>query len=130
MARFETGDGKQFRPLVLKDGRWRAQGLPEARPLFNLPTILQRQDALVLVCEGEKAAAAASKRFPHVVATTSMHGAQSPHKTDWSPLKDRSVTVWPDHDKAGSDFAKKAAKLAQDAGACFGADREASGWVA
>ncbi len=117
VARFETGDGKQFRPLVLKDGRWRAQGLPEPRPLFNLPTILQRQDALVLVCEGEKAAVAASKRFPHVVATTSMHGAQSPHKTAWSPLKDRSVTVWPDHDKAGSDFAKKAAKLAQDAGA-------------
>ena len=78
VARFETGDGKQFRPLVLKDGRWRAQGLPEPRPLFNLSTILQRQDALVLVCEGEKAAVAASKRFPHVVATTSMHGAKSP----------------------------------------------------
>ena len=117
VARFETGDGKQFRPLVLIDGRWRAQGLPEPRPLFNLPAILERQDALVLVCEGEKATEAASKRFPHLVATTSMHGAQSPHKTDWSPLKDRRVTVWPDHDKAGADFAKRVAKLAQDAGA-------------
>ena len=117
MARFETEDGKQFRPLVLIDGRWRAQGLPEPRPLFNLPAILERQDALVLVCEGEKAAEAASKRFPQFVATTSMHGAKSPRKTDWSPLKDRSVTVWPDHDKAGVDFAKKVAKLAQDAGA-------------
>ena len=117
VARFETGDGKQFRPLVLIDGRWRAQGLPEPRPLFNLPAILERQDALVLVCEGEKAAEAASKRLPHLVATTSMHGAQSPHKTDWSPLKDRRVTVWPDHDKAGANFAKRVAKLAQDAGA-------------
>ena len=117
MARFETKDGKQFRPLVLVDGRWRAQGLPEPRPLFNLPTILERQDALVLVCEGEKAAEAVSKRFPHFVATTSMHGAKSPRKTDWSPLKDRSVTVWPDHDKAGSGFAQKVAKLTQDASA-------------
>ena len=117
VARFETGDGKQFRPLALKDGGWRVLGLPAPRPLFNLPAILDRQDALVLVCEGEKAAEAASKRFPHLVATTSMHGAQSPHKTDWSPLKDRRVTVWPDHDKAGADFAKRVAKLAQDAGA-------------
>ena len=117
VARFETGDGKQFRPLALKDSRWRVQGLPAPRPLFNLPAILRRQDAPVLVCEGEKAAAAASKRFPHVVATTSMHGAKSPHKTDWSPLEAKSVTVWPDNDKAGATFARKAAKLAQDAGA-------------
>ena len=117
VARFETGDGKRFRPLVLKDGRWSAQGLPAPRPLFNLPTILQRLDAPVLVCEGEKAAEAASKRFPHVVATTSMHGAKSPHKTDWLPLESRHVTVWPDNDKAGATFARKAAKLAQDAGA-------------
>ena len=108
VARFETGDGKQFRPLVLKDGRWRAQGLP---------AILRRQDAPVLVCEGEKAAEAASKRFPHVVATTSMQGAKSPHKTDWSSLEAKSVTVWPDNDKAGATFARKAAKFAQDAGA-------------
>ena len=117
VARFETEDGKQYRPLVLKDGHWRAQGLPEPRPLFNLPTILERQDALVLVCEGEKVAEAASKRFPHFVATTSMHGAKSPHKTDWLPLEGRHVTVWPDHDKSGADFAKKVAKLSQDAGA-------------
>ena len=48
-----------------------------------------------------------------------MHGAKSPHTTDWSPLKDRSVTVWPDHDKPGAEFSKKAAKLAQDAGAAW-----------
>ena len=117
VARFETKDGKQFRPLVLNDGHWRAQGLPEPRPLFNLPAILERQDVPVLVCEGEKAVEAASKRFPHLVATTSLHGAQSPHKTDWSPLEDRNVTVWPDHDKAGSGFAQKVAKLTQDASA-------------
>ena len=117
VARFETEDGKQFRPLTLKDGRWRAQGLPAPRPLFNLLTILERRDVPVLVCEGEKAAEAASKRFRHVVATTTMHGAKSPHKTDWSPLKDRNVTVWPDNDEAGTHYAKKVAKLTQDAGA-------------
>ncbi len=117
VARFETQGGKEFRPLVLKYGRWRAAGLPPPRPLFSLQSILDRPGVPVLVCEGEKTAEAAARRFPDTVATTLMHGAKSPHKTDWSPVKDRHVTVWPDHDEAGVGFAENVARLAEQAGA-------------
>ncbi|MEA2069469.1 MAG: hypothetical protein U9P12_09740 [Verrucomicrobiota bacterium] len=41
-----------------------------------------------------------------IAATTAMNGAQSPpEKTDWSPLADKSVTIWPDNDTAGQDYA-------------------------
>ena len=116
-ARFETANGKTFRPLMLQDGRWRARGLPQPYPLFNLPGILAPPDAPVLVCEGEKAAEAAAKRFPDMVATTPMHGAKSPHKSDWSVLEGRQVTVWPDADEAGARFADTVARLATQAGA-------------
>ena len=117
VARFESQGGKEFRPLVFKDGHWRAAGLPPPRPLFNLPGILDRPDAPVLVCEGEKATEAAAGRFSDTVATTPMHGAKSPHKTDWAPVKGREMTVWPDNDEAGAGFAEKVTRLAEQAGA-------------
>ena len=117
VARFETVSGKTFRPLMLQGGCWRAVGLPQPYPLFNLPGILARPDAPVLVCEGEKAAEAASKLFPDMVVTTPMHGAKSPHKTDWSVLKARDVTIWPDADEPGAGFADTVARLAREAGA-------------
>ena len=82
-----------------------------------MPGILARPDAPILVCEGEKAAEAASKLFPDMVVTTPMHGAQSPHMTDWSPLEGRKMTVWPDADEAGAGFASHVARLAREAGA-------------
>jgi hypothetical protein len=95
---------------------WRAKGIPEPRPLYRLPDLLARPDAPILVCEGEKTVEAAAKRFPDYVVTTPMHGARSPHKTDWLPLAGRAVTIWPDHDDAGRDFANKVAILATAAG--------------
>jgi putative DNA primase/helicase len=46
-----------------------------------------------------------------------MHGAKSPAKTDWAPVNARPVTIWPDHDQPGADFARSVAKLADEAGA-------------
>ena len=116
-ARFDTANGKTFRPLTLRDGCWQARGLPQPYPLFNVPGILARPDAPVLVCEGEKAAEVAAGQFPDTVATTPMHGAKSPHKTDWSVIEGRDVTVWPDADEAGMRFADRVARLATQAGA-------------
>ena len=117
IARFETKDGKTFRPLVLKGGRWRAEDFPKPYPLYNLPSLLSRPDALVLVSEGEKAAEAAANLFPDVVTTTAVHGAKSPGKSDWAPLKARSVSIWPDNDEAGANYAAEVAGLAKAAGA-------------
>ena len=116
-ARFETNGGKAFRPLVRDNGRWRVRGLPKPYPLFRLPDLIARPDVPVLIVEGEKAAHAAGHRLPEMVAITSMHGAKSPRKTDWSPLKHRTVTVWPDADAAGAGYADTVARLARDAGA-------------
>jgi len=127
VARFEIveGDGnldKQFLPITycdLGDGRrgWSAKGIPAPRPLYNLVELVARPDAPVLVVEGEKTADAAKALFLDFVVITSMHGAKSPAKTDWSPLATRNVTIWPDNDDEGKKFADTVAGLARSAGA-------------
>ncbi len=113
---------KEIRPVCyceLGDGRraWRSAGMPCPRPLYQLPGILARPDARVLVVEGEKAADAAAKLFPELVATTPPHGAQSPHKADWESLRGRHVAVWPDSDEAGGKYAETVSRLCTDSGA-------------
>lgn len=127
VARFDftAEDGtpaKEVLPLAFCDlgnGRrgWRSKGIPAPRPLYSLPELAGQPDALVIVTEGEKAADAAAGLFPDLVTTTPMHGAKSPHKTDWSPLAGRRVVIWPDHDEPGASFAHAVAHLATDAGA-------------
>lgn len=122
---FTTEDGapdKDVLPLTFCDlgnGKraWRSKGIPDPRPLYRLHELVTRPDALVIVTEGEKAADAAAGLFPDLVSTTPMHGAKSPHKTDWSPLAGRRVVVWPDHDTPGAEFADAVADLATKAGA-------------
>lgn len=109
LYRFEPQAGlerKQFMPLTYckhESGQyqWRWQGLPEPRPLYNLHQITKRKDDFVIVCEGEKAADAASALYPDAVVTTMLNGSQSVAKTDWTPLKERVVWLWPDNDVAG-----------------------------
>lgn len=115
----------------LPDGArgWRAAGLPDPRPLYRWPELLARPDAVVIVTEGEKAADAAAYLFPDAVATTAMHGAKSPHLTDWSPLAGRTVVIATDHDipgrtdkngkplHPGKDYGDTAARLCREAGA-------------
>ena len=105
------GRKKQFRPWDVQSKVWRA---PDPRPLYNLPGIAQAS-AVVLV-EGEKTAQALIDAG--IVATTSMNGANGPlEKTDWSPLAGKRVTIWPDKDKAGWDYAEATAHAARTAGA-------------
>jgi putative DNA primase/helicase len=100
----------------LRDGRraWRSVGMPTPRPLYRLLDILARPDARVLVVEGEKAADAATKLFPDLVATTTAGGTNAPHLTDLRHLKGRQVVVWPDNDEAGSEYAEAVARLCTD----------------
>jgi hypothetical protein len=65
-----------------------------------------------IICEGEKAADAASLIFPESIAATSSGGAGAAAKTDWTPLAGRLVLIWPDADAAGEKYAREvAAKL-------------------
>lgn len=90
---------------------WHCKAPPAPRPLYGLDRLAALPDGPVLVCEGEKAADAASKIFPDWVCITSLGGAKAPGKTDWTPLQGRQVTIWPDHDEAGVDFAEKVTAL-------------------
>jgi P4 family phage/plasmid primase-like protien len=121
IARFDTPNGKELRPLTYceKDGvselRWKAMTAP--RPLFALDRMAHNPTLPVLVVEGEKTAVAAQVLLPDHVVTTSPGGAQAPAKASWAHLKDRAVTVWPDNHKEGVDYAVAVSKLVLDAGA-------------
>ena len=118
VARWDRpGGGKEIRPLVYQDGRWRQRGIPSPRPLYNLQALRERPDAPVLVVEGEKTSDAAGKLFSSYVPTTSMSGAMAAHQSDWTPLKGREVIVWPDNDPDGRRYAREVAALVLTAGA-------------
>lgn len=118
VARFDPpGQRKQFSPLTWWVDGWHWKGLPVPRPLYGLDRLAARPDVPVCICEGEKAADAAALLFPDAVTTTAMNGAQSPGKSDWSPVKGRAVFIWPDNDEPGQGYAAAVAKLARDAGA-------------
>ena len=104
-VRIQPPNGKkQFRPVSRgEDGRWRVKA-PEHRTLYRVEQLPTDPDAVVLVTEGEKCAdIAAGLGF---AAVTCANGAQSPHKSDWSPMKGRTVVLLPDHDDDGKKFAE------------------------
>jgi hypothetical protein len=114
--------GKDIRPLTYRQYpsgscRWffKAADLPWVP--YNLPGMLDRTDAKILVCEGEKSADAAQRLFPDYVTTASAGGAMAGDKTDWKALAGRHVLIWPDNDPAGEKFALTVAELALAAGA-------------
>ncbi len=120
-CRFDTGEGKEFRPLTYaRRGtatEWRWETWSGKRPLYGLQGLAQRPDAPVVITEGEKAADAATGLLPAMAVVTSPGGAKSAGKADWSVLRGRQVTVWPDSDIAGLDYAQAVAKAAIAAGA-------------
>lgn len=105
------GRRKEFRPW---DVQRRKHTHPEPRPLYNRIGIATV--AHVVLVEGEKAADALIARG--ICATTAMGGARAPiEKTDWTPLKGKHVTIWPDNDEPGLAYARNAAEGARTAGA-------------
>ena len=86
--------------------QWQASWSVEGKPLYNLPEIVARPDATVLIVEGEKTAEAAKQLFPDYVVTTSCNGAGSPRKTNWSHLRGRDIIISPDNDTGGTKYAK------------------------
>jgi putative DNA primase/helicase len=126
VLRWNEADGsKRILPLSwvssAKGEGWAFRAWPEGRPLYNLDKITTNPEALIIVCEGEKAADAAGKLYAHayqrgVVATTSSGGAGAFEKTDWSPLAGHFVRNWPDADEAGLKYAGEVAKRLEDLG--------------
>lgn len=96
---------------------WRAKAIPKPWPLFQLDRIAENNDAEILVCEGSKKTRKAQSLLPTYVCTTPLFGARSPEHSNWDAVRNRDVTIWPDHDEAGREFANAVKKLALAAGA-------------
>lgn len=98
------GKKKVYLPYNVATGKYEA---PDPRPLYNIPSIL-KADAVIL-CEGEKCAENLNKSG--FCATTAMNGANAPiDKTDWSPLKGKTVYLWPDNDTSGKTYMQRVAQ--------------------
>jgi hypothetical protein len=101
IVRWEKPGGKDIRPVSRHADGWRIGAMPDPRPLYGLPDLTNAK--LVIVCEGEKAAAAA--RALGFTATTSAGGSQAAAKTDWRPLAGKVVWIIPDNDVPGRKYA-------------------------
>lgn len=123
VLRFDQEDGsKETRPLTFCIGpddrrQWRWQMFATPRPLYGLEQLRARLEAPVLVVEGEKTADAARDLLADLVVVTSPGGSNAAGKADWTPLRGRAVTIWPDADEAGAKYALQVATLLQGVGA-------------
>lgn len=128
VARFELEDGKKdILPMIYgSDMKWHYKGFPDPRPLYG-PI---RPDGRVIVVEGEKAADALRALLPDENVTTWQGGSKAVVKTDWSPLKNREVVIWPDADVPGALAAQKIRSLLPKARIISLPDGKPEGWDA
>ena len=104
VARWETrSGGKEFRPATWNGKEWVLKAMPDSRPLYGLPALLQSNDKPVVVVEGEKCADAAAPVFPGRTVTTWAGGAKAWRKTDWQSLVGREVLLVSDADDTGRE---------------------------
>jgi len=96
---------KSFRQRHMVDGSWVWSMKGVRRVLFNLPSILEKQDWPVVVLEGEKDCLRLIATGLSVVPTTNAGGAGKWEREFSVALAGRRVVVVPDHDKAGDKHA-------------------------
>lgn len=107
VCRFVKSDGsKEILPLIYAQDTsrtaptfaWRWNQFPEPRPLYGLQRL--KDNGPVLIVEGEKCTDAGHQLLAsHGFSVLSWSGgANAVKKADWSVLKGREVTLWPDSD--------------------------------
>ncbi|MDQ3196656.1 MAG: AAA family ATPase [Pseudomonadota bacterium] len=83
------------------------------KPLYGLDRIACNPDSEIWVAEGEAKCDVLNKLG--LVATTS-GSATSARDVDWSPLRGRTVRVWPDNDDAGLGYAANVTEILKGMG--------------
>jgi len=121
--RLEHPDGrKTIRPVSFDGKEWKAKAPEGLRPLFNLEAIQETEPSIsvrrgkdwIFVVEGEKCVECLKNLS--FFAVTSSSGSQSAHKTDWEPLREHSVVIVPDRDRAGEAYATSVEKILRGLG--------------
>lgn len=98
---------KTYMPAHEVPGGWQWGDPPGKLPLYQLDQL--PAEGWIFLTEGEKGADAV--RAIGLAATTTAHGAKSPHKTDIGPLAGRRIAILPDNDVSGLGYARKIAGL-------------------
>ena len=115
VLRVEHADGGKFTPQVtwavpvaekdadpLAAGRWCLISMDGPRPLYHAEALARHPDRPVLVVMGEKKADALQKVLGDGAVVVSWAGGDNGRSlADWSVLKGRDVTIWPDADRSG-----------------------------
>jgi len=97
VVRYQPNGHKQFAQCSPRGSEW-VKSRPEGKlPLYNRSRIAKENS--VIVVEGEKAVHALFDIG--IQATTSPMGAGKASLADWTPLKGKSVYLWPDNDSKG-----------------------------
>ena len=98
--------------------RWWFKGFPEPRSPYRERSLAEHPKRHVLVVEGEKTAEAAQHLVGDTyVVLTWQGGAKAVKRTDWSSLKGRDVTLWPDADGVGDQAMRELAEILIQVGA-------------
>lgn len=101
--RFDPPEGrKEYRPVHPTPEGWALGDPPGPLPLYHVPDLAGA--GRIYLLEGEKCCDRA-RDIMGVAATTTAHGAKSPHKSDLSPLSGKEVVILPDADPAGEAYA-------------------------
>ena len=122
VVRLEDKSGHKITPTLTYcqndkgEKQWRWQGFGNDRPLYGLDQLKAQPNAPVLIVEGEKTCEAARELFKDHAVVTWSGGSGAVQKSDWSTLKDRSVTIWPDHDQPGLNAATKITTFLENQG--------------
>jgi putative DNA primase/helicase len=98
--------------INLKRWVWAGWAGDDVAPLYNAPAVARRQDATVIMVEGEKCARLAKELLVDYVATCWAGGTGGIRKADLSLLKGRTVIFWPDNDEIGLKAMRTAAEKA------------------
>ena len=86
------------------NGKWLLSNLDfDLMPMYRLHMVKNSYADTYVICEGEKAAAAAAKmaKGTNYIAVSGHRGYPYIGKTDWAPLKGKNIIIWRDNDMTG-----------------------------
>lgn len=107
---YPTKGQKWIRPLALTATNKYVFQEPDGAMPYGYDKFLADKDRQVLVVEGEKAVEAAQKIFTKCTVV-GIQGVNSITRFDWSFLKGKEVTLWPDADIEGVKAMNNLAKI-------------------